>query len=266
MQRKLLIVLTALFVIAFSLPHQASAAPAPQDGVPHAQLGVRATIKIATLNVRRAPRASATIIGTLKLNQVVPATGRDRLGSWVEVQSPFGKGWINSRYILLTEDLLSLPITYVRPFVIVIANPFAHVRSGPFTSYPIISRVPYNADLDIVGLHSKGTMVQVQLPTGKVGWISTDIVKIGGDLTDIPFTDRTVLPLGQITSYRVRVRAAPRPTGAVITTVRLGQQYTILGVSSNGLYYLISGTFGTGWVFADYVRVLGYSSIIPVVG
>ena len=51
----------------------------------------------------------------------------------------------------------------------------------------------------------------------------------------------------------------------IIATVGLGEKYTIQGISANGWYYLISGPFGTGWVFSDYLRVLGYTSVIPVI-
>jgi uncharacterized protein YgiM (DUF1202 family) len=255
--------LLALISLALPLPTQAESTIA--DTTKLEQAGVSATIKIANLNVRRAPRTTASVIGKLKLDEVVPVVGRDRLGSWIEILSPFGKGWINTQYILLTDDLLKLPITNVAPHIIVIANPYAHVRTGPFRSYPILTRIPYGADLDIVGRHSQDTMVQVLLDDGTVGWVDSELVQIVGDLTYIPFTDRTVLSLGEIISYRVRVRSAPNPNGTVIATVGLGEKYTIQGISANGWYFLISGPFGTGWVFSDYLRVLGYTSVIPVI-
>jgi uncharacterized protein YgiM (DUF1202 family) len=265
MLRKLLVLLIAFVLVAVSAPAHTFAAPTSEAGEVRQQACCTAIIKVAKLNVRRAPRTTSTILGTLALNQRVPVIGRDRLASWLQVVTPVGTGWINSRFVTTDIDVLRLPLTYVPPHVIVIANPYAHIRSGPFFSYPVIARVPFKSDLDIVGLHSRGIMVQVLLENGTVGWVDIDLVTLNGDLFDIPFTDRSVLPLGQIAAYRVRVRAAPSPLGAVITTVKLGEKYTILAMTQSELYYLISGPFGTGWVFSDYVQVLGYRSVIPVV-
>lgn len=265
MFRRFICWLVAFILISLTLPLHVQAASLVPTSTHLYQSGVRATIKIAHLNVRRAPRTTASVIGILNINEVVPVIGRDRLGTWIEILSPFGKGWINTQYILLTDDLLKLPITNIAPHIIVIANPFAYVRTGPFASYPVLTRLPYGTDLDIVGRHSQGTMVQILLDDGKVGWVDSELVQIIGDLTDIPFTDRTVLSIGEIISYRVRVRSAPNPNGAVIATVGLGEKYTIQGISANGWYFLISGPFGTGWVFSDYLRVLGYTSVIPVI-
>jgi uncharacterized protein YgiM (DUF1202 family) len=262
---KLVVFMLVVALVAVSVPDPTAAAPAPETHTLDQQAGWKATIKVAKLNVRRAPRTSSTILGELTLNQVVPIVGRDRLASWLQVATPFGTGWIASRFVTTNIDVLRLPLTYIPPHIIVIANPYAHLRSGPFYSYPVIGRLAYKTDLDIIGLHSRGLMVQVVLENGTVGWVASDLVKIAGDLTDVPYTDRLVLPLGQIMSYRVRVRAQPSPKGDVLATVGLGEKYTILAVTQSELYYLISGPFGTGWVFADYVRVLGYRSVIPVV-
>lgn len=269
MQRRiialLVLILTLAIISDLSAVTPVSAAPFSVENVRWQQSFGTAVIRVAKLNVRRAPRTTAVVIGTLRINDVVNLVGRDRLAEWLQVDTPFGLGWVHYRYISTSVDVLTLPLTTILPHLIVIANPFANVRSGPFRGYPVIAEAPYESDLDIIGRHSNGTMFQVLLGDGRIGWIDAELSQVFGDLTDTPFTDRTVLPLAEIDAYRVRVRTAPNASARIVATVGLNQQFSIIGQTATGTYYLIKGSFGTGYILANYVRVIGYKSAIPVV-
>src|SRR5215813_3248459 len=93
--------LVGLLVVAIVPASQVQANP-PQNKP--AGTGVVATVKVAHLNVRRAPRITASILGVLNLNDVVPVSGRNSRFTWLQVSTPFGTGWIAALLISTNED------------------------------------------------------------------------------------------------------------------------------------------------------------------
>lgn len=221
--------------------------------------GIVATIKAERLNVRRVPRANGSILGVLTRESVVPLIGRDRVGAWLEAITPFGIGWINARWVSTNASILNLPITddQVSPFATVITSAVVFVRRGPSVEYPIVDRLRIGDEVDVIGLHSRNTHVEIITPRGRTGWVALEAVRVEGDLSELPFSDLTVTPLAKVNTFRLRVRQLPSQTAPVIGRARLGVAYDIVGVTSDGLWLEITGDFGRGWVARRFVIVIG---------
>ncbi|MFQ3535627.1 MAG: SH3 domain-containing protein [Aggregatilineales bacterium] len=223
------------------------------------ETGIVATVKAERLNVRRAPRARGGTLGVLMRESVVPLIGRDRVGAWLEAVTPFGIGWINARWVSTNVSILNLPITEDRtlPFATVITSATVFVRRGPAVEYAIVDRLRIGDEVEVIGLHSRNTHVEVVTPRGRVGWVVLEAVRVEGDLSELHFSDLTVTPLAKINTFRLRVRQQPSQTAPVIGRARLGLAYDIVGVSPDGLWLQITGDFGRGWVARRFVIVIG---------
>jgi uncharacterized protein YgiM (DUF1202 family) len=253
-------IIIGLFLIIFAgsllIPSAARAVstrPDLEKGPAQESGGIIATVKVERLNVRRIPRLTGSVLGVLTLNVQVPLVGRTLIGDWLEAQTAFGAGWIDARYVRTNITILALPVTegLISPFATVVSSVPVLVRTGPFPEYPIVITVYAGTELDVVGLHSKNTYVQVETPNG-VGWIPVKTVRTVGNLRGLPVTDHTVLPLAKINGFRVSTDAP------VVATARLGQLYTIIARDETWTWFQIQGRFGTGWVQAPLVVVIGY--------
>jgi uncharacterized protein YgiM (DUF1202 family) len=243
------------FVAILALISGHFAAPAAAQG----ESGIQAEVRIDRLNVRRVPRAAGSILGVLVEGDVVPLVGRNELATWLEAVTPFGTGWIDARYVRTNSSIVALPVTtdFIPPFATVTTSAPIIIRSGPLDAYPVVQRVRFGTEMDVIGLHSQNTHVQVIAPNGQVGWASLRVVVVTGDLSALRFTDLEVLPLARVNTFRLRVRAAPDLAAEVIGTARLGQLYTITALDETQLWGQISGKFGTGWVLLGLTEVIG---------
>ncbi|PJF35021.1 MAG: hypothetical protein CUN49_12685 [Candidatus Thermofonsia Clade 1 bacterium] len=237
---------------AISAEHQAALAA-------QSETGIVAIIRAERLNVRRAPRAKGGSLGLLRRDSVVPLIGRNRIGTWLEAITPFGIGWIDARWVSTNADISNLPIKddQILPFATVATSALVYVRRGPAVEYAIVDRLRFGDEVDVVGLHSQNTHVEIITPRGRRGWVVTEAVRVEGDLSALPFSDLTVTPLAKINTFRLRVRQLPDPNAPVIGRANLGVSYDIIGVSPDGAWLEITGNFGRGWVLRRFVIVIG---------
>lgn len=67
---------------------------------------------IQQLNIRSGPGTGFNSLGILNANDTVNLTGKNRDGSWLQIEfanGPNGRGWVNAAFVR-TEDVESLPI------------------------------------------------------------------------------------------------------------------------------------------------------------
>lgn len=53
-----------------------------------------------------------------------------------------------------------------------------NIRTGPSTDYPVIDALPNGEVVLAIGFNASQTWVQIELPSGEIGWISADLVDI----------------------------------------------------------------------------------------
>ncbi|MCB0187152.1 MAG: PD40 domain-containing protein, partial [Caldilineaceae bacterium] len=74
------------------------------------------TLSNSRLNIRSGPATSYAVVGKAQPAQILPLLGRNERGDWVQVQftveapAAAAMGWVASRYLAITGDLLSLPV------------------------------------------------------------------------------------------------------------------------------------------------------------
>jgi hypothetical protein len=70
---------------------------------------------------------------------------------------------------------------------VTISTPQGNVRQGDGTNYGVITTLPQDTTLEIVGISNRGTgWYQVRLPNGTLGWMAPSIVTVSGNVTNLP--------------------------------------------------------------------------------
>ncbi len=257
-------------ILALLLPIPAHAAYMPPPDVAQianqSQEVVMATVLVNRLHVRRAPRITSSILGSLTLGDTVVVTGRTLESFWVQVQTKFGKGWVDRSFVSLNgHQVVEIPVSTVYPpFLMITAQPSVNVRVGPEERYPLLTNLPANLEVDIIGFQARPRWYLIAMPdTGPVGWVRGDTVFLEGNLASVPVVDAPAL--AEVTSYLVKVHSAPKEGAPAIASIKLGQLYLVTGQTSTQQWWQISGSFGTGWVRADFVQIIGLTLSTPII-
>jgi uncharacterized protein YgiM (DUF1202 family) len=223
-----------------------------------------ATVNVAKLNVRRAPRITSSIIGTYGKGEEILLIGRTQGSVWLQVSTDFGIGWIANGFATLSGSSRELPITTViPPFLTVSALPSVNVRLGPSEEYDILTQLPRGVEVDVVGIHKRPLWYLVAMPdVGPIGFVRGDTVVVDGPTANLPEFARVPV-LARVVSYRVRVHSEPTLASPTIATVRLATRYEVVGLDVRRNWWLIQGPFGRGWILAAYVNVFGSLDGLP---
>lgn len=251
---KIFLLILALLLTAFASPLKTHASPT-----------VTATVRVDTLNVRKAPRATYPIIGQLVRDEEVTLIGRNGAATWLEASTRFGVGWINAQFILASDSIGVLPVTEndVSPFVTVVVFPGIVVRSGPSTQFPALGLLFTGSSADVIGADARGTWLQISAFNG--GWIQAQFVAVTGTMRAIPDSSGSATPVARSVVYRLRVRAAPDLTSDTVGVMAQNEYAYIIGTNARHNFWKVQGAFGTGWVSAQFVLATGNLEAVPVV-
>jgi uncharacterized protein YraI len=207
-------------------------------------------------------RLFAIILVVLTLMAGVPALARV-----AEAQSP----------------QLSLPI-------LVINTGNLNVRSGPGPQYSILAVLPGGTQVPVLGTNPSNTWYLVGTAQG-AGWVDVSFTLPRGDFRYVPVIRTVVttpapvqvpnslgLPTQQqipvpalqpgqiiVNTSRLNVRSGPGAQFSVIAVTSGGVSLAPLGVTPDGVWYLVEGIFGRGWVAAEYTIFRGVYGAIPVI-
>jgi uncharacterized protein YraI len=141
------------------------------------------------LNIRSGPGAQYTAIATVSGGTQLPVIGIYFDDVWLLVQGRFGRGWVNSEYVLFRGDGSSLPI--IRDAGGIVSAPIALVSTtinlyaAPSVALGTLGTVTGPLELPIVALSADGLWVQVNTGVG-FGWVLAEQILISGDLSSIP--------------------------------------------------------------------------------
>lgn len=182
--------------------------------------------------------------------------------------------------------------------ILVVNTSFLNVRSGPGSQYTIIATVSGGTELPVLGTNGDNSWYLV-LTTAGAGWVDVDytiargdfryvpLVEVaapatpapqtavtialpltgqGGGLVPAPAVARTV-PAARVvvnTSY-LNIRSGPGGQYSIITVASGGTELKAIGVTGDGIWFLVEGNFGRGWVNQPFVVFRGDYSAVPII-
>lgn len=146
-------------------------------------------VNTGNLNIRSGPGANYTTVATVSGGTRLDVAGFAPDGVWYLVIGSFGRGWLNSEFVVLRGDGSSLPV--IRDFqgeperpVAIVTNAVV-VYATPSTASTTIGSVSGPFDANVLARTADNTWVQIETPLG-FGWVQTGFVGISGDLSLIP--------------------------------------------------------------------------------
>ena len=289
----------------------------------------------AGVNIRREPTlAQGTVIRLLENGVTLPAIARTVDNQWIQVTLPDGvNGWIAAEFLVPSGDILALPVPgqataapvapaqpaesapgeprttgvevpvpYTNvipgddvPAVFVTVPDGVNVRRAPTIDAEVEAVAPQGAVLSASGRSSDGLWVQVELPTGVLGWVFRDTVNVTGAVGALPAVDGgptptptpTVAPpvapvllptptptpeptvdatvTATVIPFFLPLYATPATDGEQVARFARGAVFTVTGRNAGGDWLqVVAPTGDTGWVPAGNVRVSGDVSGLPV--
>lgn len=261
------------------------------SGAPVTELSASGVVNAGTLNVRSGPGVNYEIIGSVVGGELLPILGRSSDGSWYNVQTVFGEGWVSARYLITRNEFGNAPVTedtvdettYIGPVAIVNAGAL-NIRSGPGAGYTILGRTVGGDQFVILARDAAFLWVQIDTDFG-AGWVNRNYVIIRGDVSGLPIGDASTAitvrdpatgdttvstptligPVAFVATGALNIRSGPNigfdSLGSVPSTTRM----PIIGQSPDRRWWKVDSPFGAGWVNKNYVLVEGDASGVPVV-
>lgn len=200
------------------------------------------------LNLRSGPATSYPVVMVIPLEATVELTGQASNG-YRSVRYNNRTGWAFTTY-------LSIDAPAPSPSTTATTTDRLNMRSGPGTSFGVVTVLPNQAIVTLTGQSQNGFR---SVTWGSFsGWVSTEYLKISGTTppptVPAPETSAT-------TTDSVNLRTSPSLSSGVKRVVPSGTRLVITGTASNRFYPVsVSGT--TGWLSVDYVK-LDASTEVP---
>jgi uncharacterized protein YraI len=123
-----------------------------------------------------------------------------------------------------------------------------NVRSGPATDYPKIGEVQQGQSFKITGQNDAGDWLQIDF-SGKSGWVSKDLVSVGGSIAGIAVAKAEPLPTAApVAAAPAPAAAAPAPVKSYpVTSGGFGYGMQVPNWGLDGAVQQVKGA-GFGWI------------------
>lgn len=229
-----------MFVLAFCLLFTL----VPSIPTPVLAAGETVEITTDTLNVREGPGLSYKVISVAKKGDRFSLIEEE--GDWIQVSlnSTGKKGWVASW--LVKKHSAENEVSSSTKKGIVTANQL-RVRSGPGTSYQVVTSLNQGATVTINKTESNWHQIKTSTVTG---WVSSEFIQ------DIKSTDSgqssNTQQSGTITANNLNVRSTASTSGQILGKLQKGSAVTILSVE--GTWVKIKYAGQAAWISKDFVE------------
>ena len=264
----LAVLLTALAVggLAFGLRQsQAQSAP-PTAPVVYAE----ARVNVSSLNLRTGPHVSYTAVAYLMDGERVKLVGRNRAGTWAQVELYNGyRGWVNARYLQPGANIAALPVADVSLLGITafVTNDPIPVYAGPGALYQRVGTGRPGEVLALNGRTDDATWVHVYLPNGQAGWVAADSPFLpSAAISDLPIiTPFLDAPPPDLAAFYL-VYTGPGFLYEMVDSVVEGQTLGIRGRSADARWVLVRlENAREGWIAAEILQMVVPLDNVPVI-
>lgn len=239
--------------------------------------GAVVVINSFRLNIRTGPGVQFQSLGELEGGQTyaVEATSPDKI--WFKVRgTPFGTGWVRGRFTIFRGDIDSVPVD-AGPYGALARSTFIVNINIPAFDQPggeIIGTILGGGrEYEAVGRSFDGIWIQLNTPQGVV-WAQSasgafrglwfDLAITAGQEGGVLFQPEREVVI--VNAFRLNVRTGPGVGFLSLGTLEGGQEFEVIGISPNRIWFLITGTpFGDGWVRGRYTIFRGDIDAVNVV-
>jgi uncharacterized protein YraI len=204
---------------------------------------------------------------------------------WYQINTrAFGTGWVEGTKAMFRPFACELS-------AVVFVTSAAPIL-GPDGSGTLDGNMRVEAGSEAYLLDAVGTQYKVELIDGNTGWVPTTVVSIREGVRsaycDGGGTDGAAVNPGQggggvvgtqtapvqpalegprvvINTGFLNIRSGPGNQYTVITSVPGGTVLRVIGFAPDGVWYLVEGTFGQGWLNSDFTLFRGSGRGVPII-
>ncbi len=230
-------------------------------------------VNTSYLNVREGPDVSYPIVAVVTGGTVLPVLEISLGGHWYKVETAAGAGWLRHIYTVTRGNYDNVPQTGISMHIysasdsailgraahLVVNTAYLNVRSGPGVGHDIILTVPGGSRLLVTGGVGNGNWYEIETHDGP-GWVNASYTAARGDFSRLPSASSHLngaTPRAIVNIARLHIRSGPGTIHGSLTIVSGGTVLEITGLSGDGVWYQVTGSFGTGWLHSDYVVTRG---------
>lgn len=246
----------------------------------------RAVINVEAVNLRSQPFDGAPALTTLFRDDTydysIMGSSRDKAGfDWVAIDVPdVGVGWVEGPKLFIRLSRMSgQVVTITRSALSMTDSP-----NGSGLNLPVLSEGQEGFLIDI---SRDGKFVRIELGDGTKGWVPFDsVVTRTGTPTDSvdPTLLQSPLDPGQggggapqpatfgldtphlvINTGFLNVRSGPGAQYSILATLPGGTKLPVIGIASDGVWFLVQGSFGQGWVNGEFAVFRGSIKAVPII-
>jgi uncharacterized protein YraI len=179
--------------------------PQPEIAVPDV------VVNVSFLNVRTGPSTAYTVLTVVAGGTRLPVLGSNSDGSWYQVKSPAGTGWVSAPFVLERGSFKHVPVAetpalpdpvgsdgYIQehrpegstqalrsPLRLVVNTGNLNVRSGPGKEFTSIGVVPGGTVLEVTGFAANSPWFRVTGSFG-IGWVDSTFTLLRGNGSSLP--------------------------------------------------------------------------------
>ena len=243
------------------------------------------TVTASTLNIRKGPSTSYSIVGALKNGESVTITETDSATGWYKIKTSAGVvGYVSNKYIKVSgqvsgetgEDSGAETATTKKTGTVTASS--LYVRSGPSKSYSIVTTLSKGHTVTIHETASTGWH-KVTTSSGKTGYVGPNYIKVSGTTTGgntssennntggntqngvyVVQSYSTITKVGKVNTNSLNVRTGPSTSYSIKGSVSKGNVVGILKQYSNGWYEVKLANGTTGCVSGSYLTITAGSS------
>ena len=264
----LTVLLTALAVggLAFGLRRSQAQSAQPTTPVVYAE----ARVNVSSLNLRTGPHVSYTAVAYLMDGERVKLVGRNRAGTWAQVELYNGyRGWVNARYLQPGVNIAALPVADVSLLGITafVTDDPIPVYAGPGALYQRVGTGRPGEVLALNGRNDAASWVHVYLSNGQAGWVAADSPFLpSASLSDLPIiTPFLDAPPPDLAAFYL-VYTGPGFLSEPVDSVVEGQTLGIRGRSADARWVLVRLENGReGWIAAEILQMAVALENVPVI-
>lgn len=209
--------------------------------------GSTVEITTDTLNVREGPGLSYKVIEVVKRADRFSVI--EEKSDWIQVSlnSSGKKGWVAAWLVKKhSENEVSSSKSGI-----VTANQL-RVRSGPSTSYKVVTTLSQGATVTIIKTESNWHQIKTSSVTG---WVAAEFIQdIKSDTGGSSSSKQT----GKVTANNLNVRSTASTSGNILGKLQKGSTVSILSVESNWVKIQYNGQ--AAWISKEFVEMSSTSS------
>lgn len=207
------------------------------------------TIEITTdtLNVREGPGLSYKVIEVVKREDRFSVI--EEKSDWIQVSlnSSGKKGWVAA---WLVKKHSSNEVSSSKSGIVT-ANQL-RVRSGPSTSYKVVSTLSQGATVTIIKTESNWHQIKTSSVTG---WVAAEFIQ---DIKSDTGSSSSSQQTGKVTANNLNVRSTASTSGNILGKLQKGSTVSILSVESNWVKIKYNGQ--AAWISKEFVEMSSNSS------